>query len=221
MGSLSHTHTALQSEFMRWWLEAKNGDGEGGALDAKLAEIAATGKKVHFVDVHTAAWKGDAEAVKTLLQRDASLARAEDETDYGVSLALPLPLVWRGLCASMGADPLGMRSPSGTEHTAALRSLQRPRGRVPGVAIGRRAGGRTERGTTALAAYDLSPSAMLTPSDPPQTGCTPMFFAAQQGHLEVVKLLKGRGASVTTKERSVVRSTIHTSCRARRAYHWR
>ena len=75
-------------------------------MDAKLAEIAATGKKVHFVDVHTAAWKGDAEAVKTLLQRDASLARAEDETDYGVSLALPLALVWRGSCASMGADPL-------------------------------------------------------------------------------------------------------------------
>ena len=73
---------------MRWWIDAQSGGGDGeGGIDDKLAQIAETGKKVHFIDIHVAAWKGDVEAIERLLSRDSSLARAEDETEYGVSHA--------------------------------------------------------------------------------------------------------------------------------------
>lgn len=74
-----------KDEFIAWWQKRKTSTAQTDdyALQSKLDALVSAARKLHRVDVHTAAWSGDLDALRQLLERDPQRARAEDTSDYG------------------------------------------------------------------------------------------------------------------------------------------
>ena len=73
-----------QEEFLNWWRNRAEGGAADSALQKKLAQIAKVGKERHHIDVHNAAWNGNAVYVARFLELDPELVHAVDETEFGV-----------------------------------------------------------------------------------------------------------------------------------------
>lgn len=188
-------------EFISWWTtQAADLDGDGAVTDLEktLERLKEFGRERFHVDIHTAAWSGSHDVVARLVEDDKELANEKDVTEYGVrrivlTLSLSLSFAHTHVLQS---NLTHLRSFTflnlGSEHELAtsLRSISRPRhclldsGTISSKTIS--AGGdRALISQGTLIQLGHGASVNVTNG----SGCTPVFYAAQQSHEQVVNLL--------------------------------
>lgn len=159
------------SEFVTWWTNRAASNRKSSSLVAlKLRKLASKASQMFHTDIFTATWNGNLDLVKSFIKGDRRFCDAVDGTEYGNG--------WR---------PLHYACYQG--HLQIVQELL-DAGAKPNVTTGANA-------TDDPMFDDIEGDAGVGKAFQSPVGFTPLFYAAQRGHLDVCEELMSHRADPT------------------------